>query len=138
MACIEWQWNVEEEEEVCVCVCVCTCRMSHDISGKSPLAGTVILDSQQLFNYKMITLTPLSIIHKSSSNLTYSTVTEPSNQPVPQDDHTYSIVDRNQQETVVTSGNPAYAISLRPAANDGDNPAYSNTSRSFILITQYQ
>ena len=53
-----------------------------------------------------------------SSNLMYDTVTEPSNQPVPQDDHTYSIIDSSQQETIVTSGNPAYAISYRPAAGD--------------------
>ena len=115
--------------------------MSHYVPGTSSVAGTVALDSHQLIlqddhTYSTVDDDAQGQMFMVSSNLAYGTVTEPNSQPVPQDDHIYSIVDSSQQETVVTSGNLAYATSLRPAASDDYNPAYSNASRSVVLIAQ--
>ena len=115
--------------------------MSHNVPGAFSVAGTVALDSKLILQddhiYSTVDDDTQGQMFIVSSNLAYGTITEPSNQPVPQVDHTYSSVDNSQQETVVTSGNPAYATSLRPEASASDNPAYSNTSRSVLLITQY-
>ena len=122
----------------CVCICLCAvyaCRMSQNVAGTSSIAGTVALDIQQLIlqadhTYSTADDDTPGQMFMVSSNLAYGTVTKPRNQPAPQDDHTYSIVDSSQQEAVVTSGNRAYVTSLRPAASASNNPAYSNASRS--------
>ena len=87
---------------VCVCarayhvyICVCNCRMGQNVPKGPPVAGTILVDSQQ---------------------------------PVLQDEHTYSSVDETQEQMAAMVGNPAYKIvpELSQEALQEDDRAYSN------------
>ena len=114
-------------EFICVCVCVCACvlvcREGHSVPEESSVADTVLLDSQQLIAQDDHTYSTVDDTQGQmfmvSSNPAYGSVAEHSGQPVPQDDHTYiyCAVDSSQQETIATSENPGYGISLRPATS---------------------
>ena len=52
-----------------------------------------------------------------SANPAYNIVPEHSQQPLQQDDRTYSNIDISQQEAVVLSGSPKHGAALKAAAS---------------------
>ena len=101
-----------------MCACVCTCRVGQSVPEGSPVAGTILLDSQQPVPEDDHAYSSIDDAQQQmsalSNNPAYKTVPEHSQQPLQEDDQAYSNI--SPQETVVTSGKPKHGTALGAAA----------------------
>ena len=102
-------------------MCVWTCRLGQNVPEGSPVAGTILVDSQQPVLQDDHTYSFVDDAQQQMfalpGNPAYNIVPEHSQQPLQEDDQAYSNIDISQQEEVVASGNPKRGTPLRAAAS---------------------
>ena len=106
---------------VCLCVCMCTFRVGQNLPEGSPVAGTILVDSQQPILQEDHTYASVDDAQQQmfalSSNPAYKNIPEHSQQPLQEDDQVYYNIDISQLGEVVTSGNPKHGTALEAAAS---------------------